>query len=230
MILFDIPRLTASQTDLSRWVSKTVARTTVGVVDAIHDPCVLSPKPTSFIRRRTRFWAFWDPFWTLFPSGHRSLGTGTACIVRTLKHPMNPLHATLLRSPWPSFYFILPTSLPAVVVVTMCSLSSGCACRLVLAQYVHLFLYSVCADTSLESARASHYHLAFLSRRDGKRNEPLPVLPSSRTEGGSCIQDCFIRRVCRPLSYTCIIVDPCQTTLLVSRNMSSKNPGLGICR
>ncbi len=52
------------------------------------------------------------------------------------------------------------------------------------------------------TAGASQYHLTFLSRRDG---EPLPVLPSSRTEGGSCIQDCFIRQVSRPLSYTCII-------------------------
>ncbi|SJL12355.1 uncharacterized protein ARMOST_15781 [Armillaria ostoyae] len=34
-------------------------------------------------------------------------------------------------------------------------------------------------------ARTTQYQLTFLSRRDSKRTEPLPVLPSSRTEGDS---------------------------------------------
>ncbi|PBK79380.1 hypothetical protein ARMGADRAFT_1093191 [Armillaria gallica] len=69
---------------------------------------------------------------------------------------MNPLHATLLRSRWPSFYFIPPTSLPAVVTVTMRSLSPGYACQLSLDWSWH------------KSARASQYHLNLLSRIDAR--------------------------------------------------------------
>ncbi|PBK80173.1 hypothetical protein ARMGADRAFT_1092472 [Armillaria gallica] len=47
---------------------------------------------------------------------------------------MKPLRVALFGSGWPSFYFIPPTSLPAVVTVTMRSLSPGCSCRLLLAQ------------------------------------------------------------------------------------------------
>ncbi|KAK0239407.1 hypothetical protein EDD85DRAFT_996691 [Armillaria nabsnona] len=55
---------------------------------------------------------------------------------------MNPPHASLLRSGWPSFYLIPPMSHPVVVAVTMRSLSLGSACRLILARVGPSSLFS----------------------------------------------------------------------------------------